>query len=397
MTVVSVLRRNVVVVLVAGLLVGLLIATAPGRGSGRAQGPGTVPAAVTVSTYTPVTGATFNRPIGTRSEKRRILAHVNRTIDAVPPGGTIKIAVFSLGWKNTADALLRAADRGASVQLVVDDHKVFEQEVRLRNALGTDTSASSFVKFCQHACRSTKGDMHDKFFLFSAAGSADFVTMVGSNNMTGFNAYDQWNDVYTIADDPAMYFAYAGMFDQLKAATPMAKTYYQMDVSGYRSQFYPNVGVNATTDPAMQILNKVVCTGAAPGTGVRGSTLLRIAQHAWFGPRGEYLAKKVAALRKQGCVVEVVPGISVGSGVKRILTGAGVKLATVRHPGIRTHQKTLSVSGNFDGVRGNRVVFTGSENWTDRALICDDVVLRVPGAAAYAQYSENFTDMWRNG
>ena len=393
MTVALVVHRSLVGVLVAGLTLALLLAGHP-----RTTGVQSVPAAVsqTVSTFTPATGATFNRPIGTQSQQRQVFHQVIRTINAVPSVGQIRIAVFSFADRRTADALLSAAQRGVSVQLVFDDHTIFPQEARLRDALGTDTSAQSFVRMCSHSCRGTSGDMHDKIFLFSKAGSADYVTMVGSNNMTSFNAERQWSDVYTVVDNPAVYFTYGGVFDQVTAGTAQTDPFLSMNVGGYQSEFYPHAP-GAADDPVAAILSRVSCTGAAAGTGENGHTLVRIAMHAWFGTRGLYLAQRVAGLSRAGCIVRVVPGVSVGPDVRRTLTAAGARIATVRHPTIRVHQKVLQISGGYGTSHGRRLVFTGSHNWTDWAMRCDDVVLRVRGAAPAAEYAANFHDMWRNG
>ena len=35
--------------------------------------------------------------------------------------------------------------------------------------------------------------------------------MTGSNNITWFNAERQWADVYTVANNPAVFAAYAGL------------------------------------------------------------------------------------------------------------------------------------------------------------------------------------------
>ena len=76
---------------------------------------------------------------------------------------------------------------------------------------------------------------------------------------------------------------------------------------------------------------------------------------------------------------------------------AGVAIARVRHASVHTHQKVLTVSGGYDGNPRAEVVFTGSHNYTDRALTCDDTVLRIAGATAYEQYAANFRDIWRHG
>ena len=387
------IRRSIVVALVAGLAVALLLVT-----GAPAEPDRTTPAAAPVGSYTPVTGGTFNRPIGTSTDQRRIFTHVNKTIDSTPAGATIRIAVYSFSDKATADRLLAAKNRGVNVQLVFDDHTIYAQMARLRQALGKNPNAQSFVVYCYLSCRgSSGGNMHDKIFMFSKAGSAENITMVGSNNMTGYNATRQWSDVYTVANDPAMYFTYAGVFDQLKWDRGMARTYYQADINGYQAQFYPYANASQTADPVHQTLSKIVCTGAAIGTGVGGKTLVRISQHAWNGTRGIYLARKVAALRAQGCVVQVIYGVGVGTTVRSILTNAKVAMSKGRRPGIRTHQKSLQVSGNFDGNAGASMVLTGSHNWSDGAMRRDETILRIQNAAAYAQYKANFEDIWSNG
>ncbi len=389
------LRRSVVVAAVAALALALLLASG-GRGTSD-RATRTTPAAAAVGTYTPVTGAIFNRPVGTAAEQRRIFTHVNRTIDSAPAGSTIRIAVFSFSEKVTADKLLAAKRRGVHVQLVFDDHTISAQMKRLRAALGKNPGARSFVVYCHRSCRGSGGNMHDKIFTFSKAGSAENITMIGSNNMTAYNATRQWSDIYTIVNDPAMYFTVSGVFDQLKTDRARSRSYYQADINSYEAQFYPYANATQYVDPLYLALSKVACTGAAPGTGVNGQTLVRLSQHAWNGNRGVYLAQKVAELQSQGCVVQVVYGVGVGTTVRSILTRAGVQMRANSHRGIRTHQKILTVSGVYDGRPDAQVVFTGSSNWSDGALKRDETVLRISDPAAYAQYAQNFEDIWANG
>jgi phosphatidylserine/phosphatidylglycerophosphate/cardiolipin synthase-like enzyme len=392
-----VVRRSLVVALVAGLALALLVVTGPRRSPDGAGAAAPRPAAAKVLNYTPVTGAIFNRPIGTVADQRRIFTHVNNTIAAAPSGSTIRIAVFSFSEKATADRLVAAKARGVHVQLIFDDHTKYAQELRLQKALGRNANAASFARFCHQSCRGTSGgNMHDKVFLFSKAGHASNVLMVGSDNLTGYNATRQWSDVYTIANDPAMYYTYAGFFDQMKYDRPSGG-FYEPEINGYQTQFYPDAGTTEATDPLTLMLNGVTCAGASPGTGVGGETLVRLSQHAWNGTRGIYLAKHVAALRAQGCVVQVIYGVGTGSTVKSILTKAGVQLSTIRHPKARTHQKTFMVSGNYEGNPAAQVVFTGSHNWSNGALKRDDVMLRIEDPAAYAQYAANFDDIWNHG
>ena len=48
-----------------------------------------------------------------------------------------------------------------------------------------------------------------KFFMFSQAGQARNVMMVGSTNITGYAAHTHWNDLFTMNDRPACSTAYS--------------------------------------------------------------------------------------------------------------------------------------------------------------------------------------------
>ncbi len=409
---VSAARRSAVVALVAGLLLALLVTS----GQRPLQ---TRVAAQRVGTYTPVTGAIFNRPVGSRYQQRAIFRHLNKTIDATPPGETIRIAVFSFAWTPTMDALIAAYHRGVNVQLIFDDHTIYGQEARLRRVLGSNPDRRSFVVLCHKSCRGTSGNMHDKVFLFSRAGSAQNVVMVGSDNITRHNAVDQWSDIYTVADDSALYFTYSGVFEQMKYDRPMAAPYIDADVNGYEPQFYPYPGVTQANDPLSEALSQVQCTGTDPGPGPGTGTdpgtdpgttdpgttdpgtpvvtNLRISQHAWNGERGKYLARQVAGLARSGCDVAVIYGVGMGAAVKAILGDAGVPMSKGHVKGVRTHQKTLLLSGIYAGDPEARIVWTGSHNWSNGSLRRDETIFKITGQQAYDQYLANWNDIWNNG
>lgn len=399
-TLVSMTRRSLIVALVAGLALAWMLSTAPTR---------TVPASQRLLDYTPSTGATFNRPVGTTAEQRAIFTHINKTIEATPPGATIRFAVYSFAEKATATRLINAHQRGVRVQLIFNAHQVYEQERRLQAALGKNPARRSFAMFCEGSCRGVKGNMHQKVFLFSKAGKAENIVMVGSDNMTRNNAVNQWSDVYTVVGDPALYFTYAGVFDLMKADQADATPYIAAEINGYGPEFYPYPNVTQATDPLYLALSKITCLGAAEGygaaTGVDSdddgvmdrATVLRLSQHAWNGDRGIYLAQKVAELKRAGCDVKVVYGTGIGRVVKNTLLRAGIPMSAGKVDGKRTHQKVMFLSGVFDGDPAAARVWTGSHNWSDGALRRDDAVLEVEGVEAYDEYAANFRDMWVNG
>jgi phosphatidylserine/phosphatidylglycerophosphate/cardiolipin synthase-like enzyme len=393
-------RRSIVVALVAGLALALLMQTAP---------PRTVPAAQRLLDYTPTTGPIFNRPVGTQAEQRAIFRHINNTIDATPPGATIRFAVYSFAEKATATRLINAHQRGVNVQMIFNKHTVYPQETRLQAALGKNAAKRSFAIFCEKSCRGDKGNMHQKVFLFSKAGQAENIVMVGSNNMTRNNAVNQWSDVYTVVDDPALYFTYSGVFEQMKADRAQLRPYIAATVNDYGPEFYPYPRVTQANDPLYQALSQITCTGAAEGYGTETAvdadedgvldrvTAVRLSQHAWNGDRGIYLAQKVSELKRAGCDVKVIAGVGFGRVVKNTLIRNEVPISFGKVKGKDTHQKAFYVSGVFAGDPASARVWTGSHNWSDGALRRDDAVLEITGLDVYNQYLANFQDIWLNG
>lgn len=152
-------------------------------------------------------------------------------------------------------------------------------------------------------------------------------------------------------------------------------TGYDDGVTG--TAFYPFVGRGATGDPIMDVLNSVVCKGAATKTGV---TRIRIAQTSMYGDRGLALARKIAKLRKQGCNIRLVYAMF-GNEVLRIMRAAKVPLTHLAYDNNEdglydryVHMKSMAISGNIGGNPAAKITWNGSANWTSVALASDEVV-----------------------
>ncbi|HEU5038825.1 MAG TPA: phospholipase D-like domain-containing protein [Nocardioides sp.] len=373
-------RLALVVGLVAGLLVLPVSADA---GTGQR-----------IQHYVPPSGPSFNNPIGTPQQQRKLLQQVIRTVNSTPPGSTIRMAVFSFGDGPTADALIAAHQRGVHVKMVFAGENVYPAMARLRTALGTDADAPSFVRICQNSCRGVQGQMHAKYFSFSRAGSARWITMVGSVNLTEHNAQDQWNDLYTRVDDRPYFRAYGRWFGQLKNDEPVTKQYLHKSVDGADIRITP-VDLTAETDPILLALDDVQCVVTVDDREVR--TGVYISTHAWNEERGKAIAWKVAGLRGEGCDVKVFYGTGMGAAVKSILKNHGVRMRKGKHAGIRTHQKVMIVSGGYAGEPSTVRAWTGSQNWSTRATRRDDLIVRVDDQAEAAAYEKRFLWMWDHG
>lgn len=353
--------------------------------------------------YTPRTGARFNNPLGDATAKRRLLQQIISTVDSAPARSSVRMAVYSFADPATADALLRAYRRGVKVKLVFSSTHVYAAMTRLQQAIGKNPHADSFVVFCDASCRGERGEMHAKYFAFNRAGSARWITMVGSVNVTRFNADEQWSDLYTVTDDKAYFLAYRPWFTQLKYDVPVADPYVTR-ISGQTDVDITPLDLGTTPDPVLAALDKVQCDVAMsaidpaathPDTMVHTKVL--IAAHAWNGERGKRVAREVAGLNRSGCRVKVFYGVGMGGAVNAILRDGGVTRRNGTHRGVHTHEKMMIVDGGFDGVPSTVRAWTGSHNWSDRALARDDLFVQINDEAIAQHYGEQFMHMWEQG
>ena len=60
-----------------------------------------------------------------------------------------------------------------------------------------------------------------------------------------------------------------------------------------------------------------------------------------------------------------------------------------------THEKWMSLNGVY-AAAPMRVVWTGSENWSDKSEVNDEVTITIPRAGAHEAYARHFESLWRH-
>jgi phosphatidylserine/phosphatidylglycerophosphate/cardiolipin synthase-like enzyme len=354
--------------------------------------------------FTPGGGPTFNNPYGTDSDRRAIIRKLLRTIDSVPKGGEIRIASWNVRSNNITAALVRAHRRHVSVQVVMDYSNANPQNPNvdvqhLRQGLRPgnkkrEPDRRSWVRECHGACRGPHGIAHTKFYLFSQAGKAHDIVIYGSNNATELAATIQWNDIYTVVDQPDMYGDFEGVFREMsRDRRPKAGGYREFVYPQLTSIFYPNYGKDApVVDPDLKRLRQIRCTGTTGGVGVNGHTKIRIAQTAMHGDRGIRLAERLATMQRRGCDIRVVYAMF-GGDVVRILRQAGIGLTHLawdsNDDGLYdryVHMKAMAVAGVIGKKTNAFMTVNGSANWTSVAQVSDEIVGVFDRAATTRKY-----------
>jgi hypothetical protein len=222
---------------------------------------------------------------------------------------------------------------------------------------------------------------HQKSWTFSQVGATPDVVMVGSTNLTGYGTEVQWSDNYVYTGRPDVYGVYRSLFDIQKHDRPVPDPFVSDTFAHGGAYFFPRPGSTATTDPT------AIRIRALPAN---ASTTVRVAQFAWYGYRGMWLAEDLAALKKGGAHVSVVAGESVSTGVRKVLKAVDVPIYSGMYPhGKRIHNK-LMLASYWRAGRSHRIIWTGSDNWADDSFTNDDDVLQVdddvPGYRSYVRY-----------
>jgi phosphatidylserine/phosphatidylglycerophosphate/cardiolipin synthase-like enzyme len=333
------------------------------------------------ASFRPVTGAVFGDPTAPRNA---ILQALLDNIEHTPRGATIRIVGYSFSLGSVARALLAAHERGVHVQVVVNGHsRQWSPARRLVPVLGSDADRRSFFVLTRGSARGDAGVTHQKSWSFSQVGRTRHVVMVGSTNLTSYCTDVQYSDTYVYTERPDVYAAYGELFDAQKRDTPVATPYRTVGFGNGGAYFFPRPGTSRAGDPA------AVRIAALPAG---ADTRIRVAQFAWYGPRGVWLAEALAAQKRAGSSVVVVAGESVGSGVRRVLADAGIPVHSGAYArGKRIHTK-LMLASYVDDTGPHTAIWTGSDNWSRQSFRNDDVVAQVQDDPdAYRRYVGFFT------
>jgi phosphatidylserine/phosphatidylglycerophosphate/cardiolipin synthase-like enzyme len=339
---------------------------------------------------------TFNDP-SQRGQGRLIVDRVIQSIEATPPGESIRIVVWNLDDRRVVDALIAARQRLVTVQVIMSS-VVNDNWQRLRADFDQDTTDGSFAHRCQGACRSSASITHAKIFLFSRVNTASKVSMFGSTNLTAAAGARQWNDLVTTRQAD-LYDYWVEKFAEFDADVPLADPYEVRELGQYRSTLFPATPYN----PVREELDRVRCTGTTGGTGnAAHHTVIRIAIAGWFDAYGSDIATRLRQLWDRGCDVKIVTTLA-GRGVNRLMrarTGRGpmpIKEVTSDRnadgiPERYLHLKLLAISGVYAGDTAASVVFTGSPNWSARAQGSDEVWVRILGHARVTRQYQRHVD-----
>lgn len=354
--------------------------------------------------YTPSSGVLFNDPTGSKADQLRITRHIERSIDGAPGGSTIRIAQYSFDIESAAKKLVAAHRRGVHIQMIVDQHdqKVTKQTMTLIELLGSNPKKKSFLVRCGASCMSNRAStMHAKFYLFSAVGSAEHVSMVGSANITHTNSKGSWNDMQTFVGDATLYTSLKRYFDDM-APDDNDRHYYRTTTSGpVTLYFFPRAEKHRVL--LLEALDGVSCSRPAAGYGRGGRTLVQVTMYSWRVPRMD-IAKKLWRLHDAGCEVQIILNRSrTDLAVKQVLARRSAKHgvmdlydAWVDRNGNDVadrymHQKGITISGAWNGRKDAKVVYSGSQNLAPLSTTDNnELVLRREGDAVYDAYATNF-------
>ena len=232
-----------------------------------------------------------------------------------------------LGIAACCDVLL-ATDRavfGAPIARTLGNCLAPAVVARLQRRLGTDVSKQSFLRICRYSCRGKNGNLHSKFFLFTRAGEARHVVMFGSTNLMGYGAKVQWNDLHTEVNRKALHGFFRRIFNEMKQDRPVAEPFTRASIGALDINVYPRYDKTKERDRMLLNLKRIRCKGASGPSGIRNRTLILINMFGWNGTRGVYLARKIAAHSRNGCVVRVLNSRA-GGKVTHILRSNGVQI-----------------------------------------------------------------------
>lgn len=308
-----------------------------------------------------------------------------RLADSVPRGGSIEAATYFLDSRRVVRALVEAHERGVAVRVLVDRTRVASSPALRPLARALDRPGDdSWLRRVAGSTRGAGGVMHQKSWLFSQAGSARHVVLVGSYNTSDL-ADRRSHAVMHQLVGRAVFRTFSRVFDEQARDRDVRAPFRQRSGSGWEAYFLPVGATSPGTDP---VVRRLASIPARPGT------TLRIAMFSMWDERGRWIAERLASMARRGADISFVAGPTVAADVRAILVAGGVRVRSgCFADGTFTHSKDMSARF-VRGGRRQHWTWVGSDNWTSRGLSSDDAVVGVSGRRAHEQFGEAFRRVW---
>lgn len=385
-------RQRRVAVLAAALALVLASCTPAPTPNPTGSGPAPSPTATR-----PVPTPTATPPVATQrivfgdpwsSDHARVYAVAKSAmaiIDGTRKGQSITLSMFNMTDPASADALLRAFQRGVEVRVLVNHESGRYQQVRrLRGVLGTSTRADSWIRVRGGGVR-----MHSKFMLASGLGGRPDVVWVSSGNFTLASGRDQANEALITTGDTRLYDFLIAQFDLLRRGIIDPEQLGRTAVTETAVvRTFPITDGSSGNDPVEALLNDVTCVHGSQRTIVRMAQLLLTKERL-------YLTDKLRELKSAGCDIRMVVHESgwLPKGRDNLLKpGAGrVGLRSAR--GTAMHTKITTIEGWDAAGDRLRVAMVGTHNLSGRAFTTvpqgynDELSLTILNPAIVAEYS----------
>jgi hypothetical protein len=322
----------------------------------------------------------YNDP---RRHPHAISKAIAANIDAVPAGEQIDVTTYWVSSGRITRALFRAVRRGAHVHLILagnDKARHFADSRRLMRLVRSPGAPRSWGIWSDGAARGRGGLMHQKSYRFSRVGDQRWVVMNGSYNSAASSDVNTYALMWQVVGDKALYDAFGSIGRAQAAQRSLRRPLRTATGTGWSAYFLPTAD-RPRTDPVMARLRAIPA---------RRGTLIRIQMYSMWGPRAEWIARRLAAMRRSGARISLVAGPTVEMRVRGILRSAGVKVVSgcfADHT--FTHAKDMTATWTAGGSRHFRT-WVGSDNWTSAGTASDEAVLGVDGAEGYETFNRAF-------
>jgi hypothetical protein len=338
----------------------------------------------------------FQDPGTSRTADLSLETHTIALINATPAGERIRFAFRDFNYQPVADALIAAHKRGVFVDGVVDGGEATQPPVvAMVAAIGPEQ-----VVVCGgggfNSCIANVDPpslQHNKFFLFSSVGDGRGpVVLQTSKNFLTPSQLTYYNDMVEIAGDGALFAAYDGYVDDLKAQVRSEDHYLIEPETGPNTiftspRFQPD---RRTNDTIVDRMDEIDCSVGGSATG-RG--LIRVANMAFRSERA-VIMEKLVELHRAGCEIDVI-ATNLDGDIVAGLASEGIRVRpfflrriSAAVPQVIVHSKFWLVdAGSTLTGRRTKVVYAGSSNWRPDQQRSDDLLLRVVDDGVHDAYN----------